>query len=165
MSALHGDLSQGQRNHTLKRLHDGRLRLIVATDVAARGIDVRDITHVINVDLPRAAEDYVHRIGRTGRAGATGNAISFAGRDDKGLVIRIERFTRSTLAVATVPGMEPRLPQRSAPFRPGSKRPNSFRKADAPPRGEPKRSFHRDSNGRPAQPRQGARGDAGRKRA
>ena len=170
VSALHGDLSQGQRNHTLKRLHDGRLRVVVATDVAARGIDVRDITHVINFDLPRAAEDYVHRIGRTGRAGATGNAISFAGRDDKGLVIRIERFTHSTLAVAVVPGMEPRLPQRSAPHRNGPKRPNSFRKADAPPRGEPKRTFHRDANhrdanSRPAQSRTGGRGDAGRKRA
>ncbi len=126
---------------------------------------MRDISHVINFDLPRAAEDYVHRIGRTGRAGATGTAISFAGRDDKGLVIRIERFTHSTLAVAVVPGMEPRLPQRSAPHRAGPKRPNSFRKADAPPRGEPKRAFNRDSNGRPGQPRQGARGEAGRKRA
>ena len=77
VAALHGDLSQGQRNHTLKRLHDGRLRILVATDVAARGIDVRDISHVINFDLPRMAEDYVHRIGRTGRAGATGTAISY----------------------------------------------------------------------------------------
>jgi superfamily II DNA/RNA helicase len=115
VSALHGDLSQGQRNHTLKRLHDGRVRLLVATDVAARGIDVRDISHVFNFDLPRAAEDYVHRIGRTGRAGATGAAISFAGRDDAGLVIRIERFTQSTLPVATVPGLEPKLPPRRGP--------------------------------------------------
>jgi superfamily II DNA/RNA helicase len=128
VSALHGDLSQGQRNHTLKRLHDGRLRLLVATDVAARGIDVRDISHVINFDLPRQAEDYVHRIGRTGRAGAAGRAISFAGRDDGGLVARIERFTRSVLPVAVVPGLEPRLPLRrgprpNAPHAHGPKRP------------------------------------------
>jgi len=121
--ALHGDMSQGQRNTTLKRLVDNRLRLLVATDVAARGIDVRDITHVINFDLPRQVEDYVHRIGRTGRAGASGEAISLVGRDDHGLVVRIERFIKKTLPVETVEGMEPKMPLRAAPSRrPGAKR-------------------------------------------
>ncbi|MGC2854408.1 DEAD/DEAH box helicase [Novispirillum sp. DQ9] len=118
-AALHGDMSQGQRNRTLQRLRTGQVRLLVATDVAARGIDVKDISHVINFDLPRVAEDYVHRIGRTGRAGAEGIAISFAGRADRETVARIERFTRETLPVHVVPGLEPRVRVSSGP-RPSS---------------------------------------------
>jgi len=106
-AALHGDMDQRQRNRTLDRLRSGGLRLLVATDVAARGIDVRDISHVINFDLPRSTEDYVHRIGRTGRAGASGVAISFAGRAERDMVARIERFTGMPLAVHVVPGLEP----------------------------------------------------------
>ncbi|MBI1991418.1 MAG: C-terminal helicase domain-containing protein, partial [Betaproteobacteria bacterium] len=79
-AALHGNMNQSQRNRTLARMRSGDVRVLVATDVAARGIDVASVTHVINYDLPRVAEDYVHRIGRTGRAGATGIAISFAAR-------------------------------------------------------------------------------------
>jgi superfamily II DNA/RNA helicase len=86
------------------------LRLLVATDVAARGIDVRDVTHVINFDLPRSAEDYVHRIGRTGRAGASGVAISFAGRAERDMVSRIERFTGASLPLHVVAGLEPTRP-------------------------------------------------------
>jgi superfamily II DNA/RNA helicase len=107
-AALHGDMTQEQRNRTLQRLRNGQLRLLVATDVAARGIDVPDISHVINFDLPRAAEDYVHRIGRTGRAGAEGVAISFAARADRDLVMRIERYTKATLTLHVIPGLEPR---------------------------------------------------------
>ncbi|MBN2753166.1 MAG: DEAD/DEAH box helicase [Rhodospirillaceae bacterium] len=168
VAALHGDMGQGQRNHTLRRLHEGRIRILVATDVAARGIDVRDISHVINFDLPRAAEDYVHRIGRTGRAGATGSAIAFAGRDDKGLVVRIERFTHTTLPVATVPGMEPKLPpRRGAPHRSGPKRSNGFaprtdgRKDNA----QQARPWKRDGAKSGAPARQGRGGDGTRKRA
>ncbi len=106
-AALHGDMDQNHRNHTMHRLRGTDLQFLVATDVAARGIDVRDITHVINFDLPRAAADYVHRIGRTGRNGATGIAISFAGGADRHIVRNIESFTRSKLAVHTVAGMEP----------------------------------------------------------
>ncbi|HEX9777115.1 MAG TPA: DEAD/DEAH box helicase, partial [Geopsychrobacteraceae bacterium] len=79
-AAMHGDMNQSARNRTLRRLREGRVRLLVATDVAARGLDIQGISHVINFDLPQSAEDYVHRIGRTGRAGATGIAISFASR-------------------------------------------------------------------------------------
>jgi superfamily II DNA/RNA helicase len=106
-AALHGDMAQNARNWTVRQLRDGRIRLLVATDVAARGIDVPDITHVINFDLPRQAEDYVHRIGRTGRAGATGIAISFAAPADRQLVERIERFTRAKLTTMVIPGLEP----------------------------------------------------------
>jgi len=106
-AALHGDMDQSKRNRTLQRLRTGQVRLLVATDVAARGIDVRDITHVINFDLPRSAEDYVHRIGRTGRAGASGIAVSFASRADREALSRIERFTGAMLAIHTISGMEP----------------------------------------------------------
>lgn len=90
--ALHGDLRQNVRNRTLDKLRSGRIQVLVATDVAARGIDISDITHVFNYDLPRFCEDYVHRIGRTGRAGKTGIAISFVSPADAKHVQRIERF-------------------------------------------------------------------------
>jgi superfamily II DNA/RNA helicase len=80
----------------------------VATDVAARGIDVASITHVFNYDMPKVAEDYVHRIGRTGRAGATGIAISFAGAEDRYQLRQIERFTGRQIQLHVVPGMEPK---------------------------------------------------------
>jgi superfamily II DNA/RNA helicase len=108
-AALHGNMSQSQRNRTLARMRSGNVRVLVATDVAARGIDVVGITHVINYDLPRVAEDYVHRIGRTGRAGASGIAISFAGPDERGTLRQIERYTGSPIDLHTIVGMEPKL--------------------------------------------------------
>jgi superfamily II DNA/RNA helicase len=116
--ALHGDMQQGQRNRALQRLREGRTRVLVATDVAARGIDVASISHVINFDLPRQAEDYVHRIGRTGRAGRTGIAVSFAGMREGGLVKNIERYTGNRIEVHTLPGLEPT--QKPASGRPAS---------------------------------------------
>ncbi|MBA2351507.1 MAG: DEAD/DEAH box helicase [Burkholderiales bacterium] len=106
-SALHGDMGQRDRIRTLTRLRTGQLRVLVATDVAARGIDVLGITHVINYDLPKIAEDYVHRIGRTGRAGATGIAISFAGGKDTMQLRKIERFTGKSMTAHVVAGFEP----------------------------------------------------------
>jgi superfamily II DNA/RNA helicase len=105
---LHGDMNQRQRTRTLRRMREGEIRVLVATDVAARGIDVQTITHVINFDLPMSPEDYVHRIGRTGRAGAKGVALSFASPKDKAMVDHIERFTKHKLQSCTIPGLEPR---------------------------------------------------------
>jgi len=116
-AALHGDMKQGARNRTLTNLRRGRLRLLVATDVAARGLDITTISHVINFDIPRFAEDYVHRIGRTGRAGAAGTAISFALPDDALHLERIERYTGQQVPRHEIPGLEPtrslRRPQRN----------------------------------------------------
>lgn len=106
-AALHGDMTQGARTRTLTNLRRGRVKLLVATDVAARGLDINGISHVINFDLPKAAEDYVHRIGRTGRAGATGIAISFVSAAEAGYLQRIERYTGHSVPVYTLPGLEP----------------------------------------------------------
>jgi superfamily II DNA/RNA helicase len=112
-AALHGDMNQSQRNRTLTKLRSGNVRVLVATDVAARGIDVRSISHVINYDLPKSAEDYVHRIGRTGRAGVNGVAISFAAPEDGWQVRQIERYTGHTISPHVVAGLEPKVIQRS----------------------------------------------------
>jgi superfamily II DNA/RNA helicase len=129
VASLHGGMPQGRRNRVLHGLRTRDLRVLVATDVAARGIDVPSISHVINYGLPMKAEDYVHRIGRTGRAGRTGLAVTLAERRDAGMVQRIQRFTTQRIPVATVAGLEPRLPAPSerppqharpgAPQRPG----------------------------------------------
>jgi superfamily II DNA/RNA helicase len=113
-AALHGDMPQGARNRTVRDLRQGRVRLLVATDVAARGLDVNGISHVINFDLPMAAEDYVHRIGRTGRAGASGVAISFASRSDLPRLERIERFIAQPLPQTVIAGLEPTRPLRAS---------------------------------------------------
>ncbi len=103
-AALHGDMRQGVRNRTLAQFRAGEVRVLVATDIAARGIDVAAVSHVFNYDLPKSVEDYVHRIGRTGRAGQKGAAISFATRDEQATVRRIERFTGQSIPVVSVPG-------------------------------------------------------------
>ena len=107
--ALHGDMNQRQRTRTIAALRKGVIRILVATDVAARGIDIPAISHVINFDLPMSAEDYVHRIGRTGRAGATGIALSFVSNRDRRLVSEIERFTGMKMTPTVIPGMEPKF--------------------------------------------------------
>jgi superfamily II DNA/RNA helicase len=106
-AALHGDMNQGARQRTIRDLRRGRIRLLVATDVAARGLDVAGISHVINFDLPKFAEDYVHRIGRTGRAGASGVAISFVSGSDLGALQKIQRYIGHDLPRQVVPGLEP----------------------------------------------------------
>jgi len=107
-AALHGDMHQGARNRTLDGMRRGNVKVLVATDVAARGIDVPTITHVFNYDLPKFPEDYVHRIGRTGRAGRNGQAISLVNHAENMHVRRIERFTKQTIPVEVVEGYEPK---------------------------------------------------------
>ena len=118
-AALHGDLPQGARNRTIRALRERRVRVLVATDVAARGIDIPGITHVFNYDLPKFAEDYVHRIGRTGRAGRSGIAVSLVHHAEQGALKRIERFVRTPLPVNVVVGFEPRKSAPSGTGRPG----------------------------------------------
>jgi ATP-dependent RNA helicase RhlE len=102
-TAIHGDRSQNQRNAALKGFQDGEYRILVATDVAARGIHVDNIAHVVNYDLPQAAEDFIHRVGRTGRAGAAGVASTFATGAEKNDVRTIERMLKATLSRQEVP--------------------------------------------------------------
>jgi superfamily II DNA/RNA helicase len=111
VASLHGGMPQGRRNRVLQGLRSKHLRVLVATDVAARGIDVPSISHVINYGLPMKAEDYVHRIGRTGRAGRNGLAVTLAERMDVGMIRRIQHFTTQAIPVATVAGLEPQQPQ------------------------------------------------------
>ena len=108
VASLHGGMPQGRRNRVLDGLRRGHLRVLVATDVAARGIDVPSISHVINYGLPMKAEDYVHRIGRTGRAGRSGLAVTLAEARDAGMLHRIQRFTTQPIPVATITGLEPK---------------------------------------------------------
>lgn len=120
-NCLHGDMPQGWRNRTLMDLRKGRCKILVATDVAARGIDVPTITHVINYDLPKQAEDYVHRIGRTGRAGRTGIAITFAEVNEYVKVHKIEKYINRKLPELTIEGMEPTRKRKSAGGKPKGK--------------------------------------------
>jgi ATP-dependent RNA helicase RhlE len=106
--AIHGNKSQNVRERTLEAFKSNRPPVLVATDVAARGLDVDGISHVINYELPDVAEMYVHRIGRTGRAGATGIATSFCGRDERDQLRQIERLTRRTI---TIEKNHPEYPQ------------------------------------------------------
>jgi len=133
-AALHGDMTQGARNRTLTKLRHGDVKVLVATDVAARGIDVAGITHVINYDLPKFAEDYVHRIGRTGRAGKTGIAVSFASHMDRHQVRKIEQFTGQRLEPSVIEGFEPKRPAPRTDAPAGARRPGG--NSGFKPRGE-----------------------------
>ena len=151
-AAMHGDMNQGARNRTLQALRRGSLKVLVATDVAARGIDVQGISHVINYDLPNQAEDYVHRIGRTGRAGRNGVAISFANVRDHHMVRSIERFTTQKIEVMAIAGLEPKMRAFSKPA-PRNSRPGGG-KSFGKPSGAPGRregfGGYAKRDGRPA---------------
>jgi len=105
--ALHGNMSQRQRTRTIAKLRRGATNILVATDVAARGIDVRTLSHVINIDLPFQAEDYIHRIGRTGRAGEKGVAITFATYKEEKAVASINKMMGTPMTTHTIAGFEP----------------------------------------------------------
>lgn len=116
-TAIHGDRTQSQRRQALDGFKDGYYRVLVATDVAARGIHVDHIEHVVNFDLPQAAEDFVHRVGRTGRAGQKGTAYSFATRNERGFMRQIERTIKTQIPMQAVPMNLPEDPAEVAePF-------------------------------------------------
>ncbi|HEY2394639.1 MAG TPA: DEAD/DEAH box helicase [Rudaea sp.] len=111
-AAIHGNKSQGARTRALKDFKNGKVTVLVATDIAARGLDIDQLPVVINFDLPMVAEDYIHRIGRTGRAGAEGTAISLVSQDEAGLLRDIRRLLKKDIAVNSVAGFEPSQPLR-----------------------------------------------------
>ena len=105
--ALHGNKSQTARTQALAGFKSGDIRALVATDIAARGIDIEDLPHVVNYEIPNVSEDYVHRIGRTGRAGASGEAVSLVCLDEEGFMMDIERFTKQEIPVQLLEGFGP----------------------------------------------------------
>ncbi|HEV7574668.1 MAG TPA: DEAD/DEAH box helicase [Caldimonas sp.] len=160
VASLHGGMPQGRRNRVLQGLRSKQLRILVATDVAARGIDVPTISHVVNYGLPMKPEDYVHRIGRTGRAGRDGLAVTLAERMDAGMIRRIQQFTTQTIPAATIGGLEPKSPQpkvfANAPA--GRGRPDGHR-ADSHRPGDRRAPFAERSAPREFAPRAPARGN------
>ncbi|MDB9527594.1 DEAD/DEAH box helicase [Oscillatoria sp. CS-180] len=121
---IHGNKSQGARARALDAFKRGKVRVLVATDVAARGLDIDELPHVVNFDLPNVAEDYVHRIGRTGRAGNEGDAISLVCVDEHYLLRNIERLLKRDIPQSVIPGYEPDPSIAPEPI-PGAKRPGN----------------------------------------
>ena len=147
--AIHGNKSQNARTRALAEFKKGDLQVLVATDIAARGIDIDELPHVVNFDLPNVPEDYVHRIGRTGRAGATGEALSLVAPDELNLLRDVERFTRLALPREVVPGFE-----RGSP----SLLPEPAHEPDRTPHGHSRRDAHHTA------PRREGRGQGGERR-
>jgi ATP-dependent RNA helicase RhlE len=138
-SAIHGDKSQQARLEALEAFKEGKLQVLVATDVAARGLDIDDLPLVVNYELPYVPEDYIHRIGRTGRAGASGRAISFVAPDEERLLDEIERLLKKKVPIVAAEGFDPsavRPDRASRPPRGPSERPRPARpeRAAPPPR-------------------------------
>ncbi len=165
--AIHGNKSQSARTRALAEFKDGTLQVLVATDIAARGIDIDQLPHVVNYDLPNVPEDYVHRIGRTGRAGATGEAISLVCVDERQLLKDIEKMTRQTLPHEVIPGFEPAPNAKPEPIQQRRGQGGGARQ----PRAEaPRRETSASGKARAAHPAQpshresgaGKSGDAGR---
>jgi ATP-dependent RNA helicase RhlE len=142
--AIHGNKSQGQRTRALADFKGGGVDVLVATDIAARGIDIAELPRVVNYDLPNVPEDYVHRIGRTGRAGSDGEAISLVCVDEHGFLRDIERLIKRTLPRETVEGFEPDRNERAQPvFKPqrgrahhGAGTPHGHARSPGAPRGQ-----------------------------
>ncbi len=163
-NAIHGNKGQSQRERALAEFKSGRAPILVATDIAARGIDVPDVTHVIQHELPEVPETYVHRIGRTARAGASGQAIALVAPDEIGLLRAIERTTRQKIETSDIRTDRSRpLDERATPARPqrGRPGPGPSRGPKPAPRGD-----YREDRPRSAEPRSYVKpaGDAGRKR-
>jgi ATP-dependent RNA helicase RhlE len=114
--ALHGNKSQGARTQALAGFKSGEIRALVATDIAARGIDIDELPHVVNYEIPNVSEDYVHRIGRTGRAGKSGEAVNLVSLDEEGFMMDIERFTKQQIPVQIFPEFMPEPGEKAEPI-------------------------------------------------
>jgi len=143
-TSIHGEKSQNARNQALWKFKKGTIRALVATDVAARGLDIDRLTHVVNFELSQVPEDYVHRIGRTGRAGKEGDAISLVCEDERRLLKNIERLLKTTLDQEVIPGFEPGF-SLAAPARFNSKKPNGSSGGSAYGSRKPFKSSRRDN--------------------
>jgi len=144
--AIHGNKSQPARTRALKRFKDNELQVLVATDIAARGLDIEALPHVVNYDLPHVSEDYVHRIGRTGRAGSTGEAVSLVSGEDRPLMAAIERLINRKVEHKTIEGFEPGSTYHTAKHEPEQRRGGQRRgepRKDGQRRGEPRKDGQR----------------------
>jgi ATP-dependent RNA helicase RhlE len=154
-AAIHSDRTQGERMQALAEFKEGKVQMLVATDIAARGLDIEELPFVVNFDLPSNAEDYVHRIGRTGRAGSTGEAISLVAPEDREYLANIEKLIKMKLSPATPPAFE-RTPGTASPAEPRAGRregPRDRTSGRGEGRGRPPREHeHRPSHARPKQP-------------
>jgi ATP-dependent RNA helicase RhlE len=156
--AIHGNKTQGARTRALKRFKNNELQVLVATDIASRGLDIEELPHVVNYDLPHVPEDYVHRIGRTGRAGATGTAVSLVSGEDRPLLAAIERLTNRRIEQKIVPGFEPATTSPAPAQRHPPQRHERGRQAGGQPRhGNGNGGNHRRQDSRQA-PRASGRG-------
>ena len=145
--AIHGNKSQSARTKALAEFKDGSLQVLVATDIAARGIDIDQLPHVVNYDLPNVPEDYVHRIGRTGRAGATGEAVSLVCVDEHQMLKDIEKLIKQTLPRAVIPGFEPDLNAKPQPIQLRSGAPGHANRGGRPGGGGGGGRSHNNGNG------------------
>jgi len=128
-AAIHGNKSQGARTRALADFKKGAVRVLVATDIAARGLDIQQLPHVVNFELPNVPEDYVHRIGRTGRAGLEGEAVSLVCIDEKKLLSDIERLLKQEIKKVVIPGYEPDVSIKAVPIKNGrNKQPSRGRR-------------------------------------
>ena len=160
-AAIHGNKSQGARTRALTQFKAGKVRVLVATDIAARGIDIDQLPHVINFELPNVAEDYVHRIGRTGRAGAEGEAISLVSADEAKLLAAIETLIQQRLTRETEIGFEPtqQVPL-TEPRKQGRKKSKKPKKPK--PGHEPAKPSAKKRKGKPKAPQSGPDGSKGK---
>ncbi len=149
--AIHGNKSQAARQKALNQFKSGKARILVATDVAARGLDIPNLPLVINHDLPMVAEDYIHRIGRTGRNGLRGEALSLVSPDEAQLLRQIQRVLKADIALEPIAGFEPSRPIRLDGYAPGAPRSGAGRPAGQRPSGvhPPRKPAHR-AHGKPA---------------
>ena len=148
-AAIHGNKSQGARTRALADFKKGGIRVLVATDIAARGLDIEQLPHVVNFELPNVPEDYVHRIGRTGRAGLDGEAISLVCVDEKKLLADIEKLQRCSIEKVIIPGYEPDESIKAEPIKNGGNN-NSGRNSRPSNRGRNNQSQGRNGRGRNA---------------